>query len=198
MTGETSPRLGCVLMASGLGARFGGNKLLEKVDGLPMATRAMRAMPADCFAARVLVTRWPDVAALCGGEGFAAIPNPDRENDPAVTIRLGLAALPPGLDGCLFAVCDQPWLTAQSVRRLCAAFAACREKPAALSWQGQRGNPILFPASLFPALRTLPPGRTGRFCLAQSGLTPLLVEAGDARELADVDMREDLDSSTQV
>ena len=34
------PKLGCVIMASGLGKRFGGNKLMEDFHGKPMIQRA--------------------------------------------------------------------------------------------------------------------------------------------------------------
>ena len=32
----TTPHLGCVIMASGLGTRFGGNKLMADFDGQPL------------------------------------------------------------------------------------------------------------------------------------------------------------------
>ena len=41
-------RLGAVLMASGFGRRFGSNKLLAEVDGVPLYHRAMAALaPAE-------------------------------------------------------------------------------------------------------------------------------------------------------
>ena len=141
-------RVGCVLMASGYGKRFGGNKLLECVDGVPMVVRAMRAMPEGLFAARTLVTVYPQVAELAAREGFAPVANPDTQDDPAVTIRLGLAAMPDGLDGCLFSVCDQPWLTAQSVARLVDAFRR-GGGPVALGFAGTAGKPGRFPRRAF-------------------------------------------------
>ncbi|HIT68725.1 MAG TPA: nucleotidyltransferase family protein [Candidatus Aphodomonas merdavium] len=184
-------RVGCVLMASGYGKRFGGNKLLECVDGVPMVVRAMRAMPEGLFAARTLVTVYPQVAELAAREGFAPVANPDTQDDPAVTIRLGLAAMPDGLDGCLFSVCDQPWLTAQSVARLVDAFR--REGgPVVLGFAGRRGNPVVFPKSLFPFLAALKPFETGRDALNASGVSVRLVQADSACELFDVDRREDL------
>ena len=37
----TTPHLGCVIMASGLGKRFGGNKLMADFDGQPLICRAL-------------------------------------------------------------------------------------------------------------------------------------------------------------
>ena len=38
-------KLGAVLMAAGAGRRFGGNKLLYPVEGVPLIDRAMAALP---------------------------------------------------------------------------------------------------------------------------------------------------------
>ena len=42
-------KLGAVLMASGAGRRFGGNKLFYPVDGVPMIQRAFANLPAELF-----------------------------------------------------------------------------------------------------------------------------------------------------
>ena len=58
------PQIGCVIMASGLGKRFGGNKLMADFHGKPMIQRALDATDG-LFARRVVVTRHEQVAALC-------------------------------------------------------------------------------------------------------------------------------------
>ena len=42
-------RIGAVLMASGFSHRFGRNKLLQNVEGVPMIERAFQALPAELF-----------------------------------------------------------------------------------------------------------------------------------------------------
>ena len=94
-------RSGCVIMASGLGVRFGGNKLLAPFGGQPLILRALAAT-AGLFARRVLVTRAPAVAQLAREQGVQAVLHslPQRSD----TVRLGLRALggAAGLDGVLF------------------------------------------------------------------------------------------------
>ena len=58
------PRIGCVIMASGLGKRFGGNKLMADFHGKPMVHKALEATEG-LFFKRVVVTRHESVAALC-------------------------------------------------------------------------------------------------------------------------------------
>ena len=55
---------GCIVMASGVGVRFGGNKLMAELCGAPLIGHVVRATD-DLFSRRVVVTRHADVAALC-------------------------------------------------------------------------------------------------------------------------------------
>ena len=59
-------------MASGLGTRFGSNKLMANLDGAPLIAHAIRACDG-LFAKRVAVTRHRDVAKLCRSLGVEAV-----------------------------------------------------------------------------------------------------------------------------
>ena len=111
--------LGCVLMASGLGRRFGGDKLMADFDGSPLISRALAAT-AGLFDKRVLLTRSAAAAEFARARGVAvqlhALP---RRSD---AMRLGLGEMAE-MDGFLFCPCDQPLLTRQTVAALAAAFA---------------------------------------------------------------------------
>lgn len=184
---------GCVLMASGLGRRFGGNKLLAAFRGRPLLQYALAAT-ADIFARRVVVTRHPAVAALCREQGIETVLHSEPRR--ADTIRLGLAALQaqgPGLSGCLFCPCDQPLLRRETVAAL--ALAAARDntaiwRPAA---DGVPGAPVLFPAWAFPELAALPEGAGGGAVIRRHRDRLRLLAIPDGAELADVDTPADLD-----
>ena len=102
----------------------------------------------------------------------------------SATVRLGTAAAQAaGADGALFAVADQPWLTRASVERVISAFAAHPDTIPALSWQGKKGNPCLFPRELFPELSALT-GDTGGGAVIKAHRDRLrLVEAHSPTEL---------------
>lgn len=184
-------RTGAVLMASGAAARFGSNKLLCPVDGVPMIRRVFSAVPASLFGQAVVVSRHPEILALAAEHGYRPIPNPQAQEGQAASIRLGLAALR-HMDGVLFSVCDQPWLSRESVIRLLEAFASHPGRICSLSWQGQRGSPAIFPAALFPELLSLTGDQKGGVVIRAHSELLQLVEAGSAQELHDVDMPEDL------
>ena len=184
-------RVGAVLLAAGRGRRFGGNKLLCPVEGTPLVLRAMDALPPRLFCRAAVVSGWPEILELARRRGYLAVDNPLADEGQAASVRLGLAALGE-VDGALFAVCDQPFLTAGSVTRLLRCFSETPERICALAWAGRRGNPAVFPAALFPELLALAGDVGGGAVIrAHPGLLRL-VEAGSPAELRDVDTPADL------
>ena len=186
-------KVALVLMASGAGRRFGANKLLQTVDGLPLARRVMAACPPELFTPPLVVSRYPEILSLAEELGYTPIFNGGADEGISATVRLGTAAAQAaGADGALFAVADQPWLTRASVERVIAAFASHPDTIPALSWQGKKGNPCLFPRELFPELSALT-GDTGGGAVIKAHRDRLrLVETHSPAELLDVDTPADL------
>ena len=184
-------RLGAVLMASGFGRRFGENKLLYPVDGVPMVERAFRALPPALFDRAVVVSACPEILTLGSEAGYLTVFNPGAAEGRAASVRLGLERLK-DMDGVLFAVCDQPWLRRESVEKLLADFFACPDSVCALAYEGRRGNPMVFPAALFPELLALTGEQGGGRVLQAHPQLLRLTEAASAAELRDVDTPADL------
>ena len=59
---DPAPALGCVVMASGLGRRFGGNKLMADFCGAPLIANALALAALPLLACRIVVTRSEEVA----------------------------------------------------------------------------------------------------------------------------------------
>lgn len=184
-------RVGCILLASGFSRRFGGDKLLSPLDGAPLYRRAFTALPATLFQGAVVTSRFPEILEYGRSQGYEARANPDADEGVAAGIRLGLVGME-ALDGVLFAVCDQPWLTSESVQRLLAEFYAAPQFITALGWDGKKGNPVIFPASLILELQALTGDNGGSAVIKRHADRLRLVEAGSAEELRDVDTRGDL------
>lgn len=102
---------GCIVMASGVGARFGGNKLMAELCDVPLVGYVVRATD-DLFSRRVVVTRHADVAALCETLGAQVILHDEPcRND---TVRLGMEAMD-GCDTVTFVQGDQPLIRPASI-----------------------------------------------------------------------------------
>ena len=140
-----SLKLGCIFLASGQSKRFQGNKLLSEFNGRPMIETVLGNFPCELFNQTIVVTRYAEVAVTAAQRGFTVVENDGADDSVARTIRLGLDALTPNLDGCLFSVCDQPLLTARSIQAIVDEFIAHPGAIVALGYRGKRGNPVLFP-----------------------------------------------------
>lgn len=102
---------GCIVMASGVGARFGGNKLMAELCDAPLVGHVVRATD-DLFSRRVVVARHADVAALCETLGAQVILHDEPcRND---TVRLGMEAMD-GCDTVTFVQGDQPLIRPASI-----------------------------------------------------------------------------------
>ena len=188
-------QIGCVIMASGLARRFGSNKLLHDFQGEPVMCRILDTMTAVPLAARVVVTRHPEIRDLCQERQIPVVLHDLPEQSD--TVRLGVEYLMeacPEMTGCMFAASDQPCLTVASVEKLCQAFEGDPEKIWRLSWQGTVGNPVLFPKSTFAELLNLPVGKGGGAVVKKHPDLVDTVEVTDERELVDVDTPEILAS----
>ena len=179
-------KIACILLASGYGRRYGGNKLLALWEGEPLYRRAFAALPPALFSPAVVTSQYGQILSDAGRAGYLALQNCHPWEGVSAGIRLGLQAAWRS-DGALFAVCDQPNLTTNSIINLLNAF---RESPGrihALSWQGRKGNPVIFPKALYPELIALT-GDTGGSAVIRAHRDLLaLTEAGDPAELLDVD-----------
>ena len=182
------PKVGCVIMASGLGKRFGGNKLMADFGGKPMILRALQASEA-LKAHRVVVTRHEDVAKLCQELGVAVVFHdlPHRSD----TVRLGLEALG-DVDACMFLPADQPLLQQETVELLVSHWEADQQSILRPSCEETPGSPVIFPAWTFPQLRSLPEGTGGGWVMKQYPEHVKTVPIRDPYELMDADTPETL------
>ena len=188
------PKLGCVIMASGMGKRFGGNKLMADFDGKPMIQRALDAT-GGLFSRRVVVTRHESVAELCREQNIEVIRHdlPNR-ND---TVRLGLEALG-DLDGCMFVPGDQPLLRRETVAMLLDNWKESPEYILRPVYEDTEGSPVLFPAWTFPELKNLPEGKGGGAVMKNHPHEVRRVSINNPFELADADTPEMLELLRQL
>lgn len=182
-------RMGCVIMASGLGRRFGGSKLLVPFLGRPLLEYAIHASEG-VFADRVLVTRNAEAADFARKQGVRVMLH--EEPYRSDTVRLGLNALQPGLTGAVFCPADQPCLKAQTLLALGAAGQSAPEFLWRVAYGERAGAPAAFSQRYFEELLHLPMGKGGNAVLRRHEIRVKTVQAQSALELADIDTKQDL------
>lgn len=183
--------IGCVLLASGYGRRFGSNKLLALRDGVPLYRRALAALPPALFSKAVVTSRYQEILVEAERLGYHCLANPHASQGISAGIRLGLAPLL-HTDGVLFSVCDQPNIKTESIKRLIKSFEDSPGAIYALSWQGRRGNPVIFPRRLYPEMMALTGDTGGNAVIRRHPELLRLIQATAPEELADIDTPEDL------
>ena len=184
---------GILLLAAGAGKRFGGDKLSAVVDGQPMFIRAMDVIDAQVDVVhRIVVTGQPSILTEGKMRGWDVAINENPEKGISWSIRLGMEQMlkeVPDLDGILFMVCDQPWLTKETVGRMLTQF---EKGILSLSYNGRSGNPVLFSKDYFEELMTLEGDVGGRQVMNKHKAEIYYLEIFNEKELRDVDRREEL------
>ena len=183
-------RVGLVIMASGLGKRFGGNKLMAELQDKPLIRWIIDASEG-VFDQRIVVTRSEQVRELCEGLGLQHIHHelPFRSD----TVRLGVSALNDDVDYCFFVPGDQPLLKKETLEKLVEGAKRNPDRILRAGYEDTVGSPMGFPGCFFEDLKNLPEGKGGNWIAKSHPELIRVVSASDASELRDIDTREDLE-----
>lgn len=180
--------VGCIIMASGLGKRFGGNKLMADFLGKPMMEYILDATEGLCEK-RVVITRHEEVAELCRKKNVRVVVHDLPHRSDAV--RLGMEAIGEA-EGYLFCPADQPLLRRDTVKKLIGAAMKKQEEIWRVGSQEFSGAPVLFPKWCQEELRTLPEGKGGSWILKKYPTAVKIFYVDNGHELMDVDTQETL------
>ena len=194
MAGQ-SPRVAALILAAGASARMGGqNKLLRVVDGLPLVRHAVDAALASRCTQVLVVTgcEGESVESTLDPERVSIVRNPDYASGMSTSLRCGLAALPTDTAAALVVLGDMPRVSAAHIDRIVGAFDPARPAIVVPTFQGRRGNPVLWPRRYFADLRAIV-GDTGARGLLETRAAEVVAVPIDSEAiLADVDTPADL------
>lgn len=187
-------RCGCVIMASGLGRRFGSDKLMAQFMGKPLISHILETT-AGIFDKIVVVTRNDDVYDLCNAGSIPCILHtfPYR-ND---TIRIGIEEMS-DMDACMFCPSDQPLLSRVSIRKLLDTYFLNPGKIVRLSYKDVIGMPVIFADKYFDELKQLPEKKGGSYLIKKYANEVVLTGAEHKYELLDIDTAKDLQTLTDI
>jgi len=148
-----------IVLAAGRSTRMGGpNKLLAEIGGKPLVRIAAEQALATRARPVVVVTghQRGELEAALKGLPVAFAHNPDFAEGLSGSLKAGIAALPPAVDGAIVCLGDMPQVDAALIDRLAAAFDP--EKGALVvvpTTAGKRGNPVVWSRRFFADLARL-------------------------------------------
>jgi molybdenum cofactor cytidylyltransferase len=184
--------VGIIILAAGASTRFGTPKQLAIFQGQTLLQRAIdAALGSVC---RPIVVVLGANADLIAPQITAAVEtriNPDWNSGMGSSIRCGLSAIEHQADAAIITLCDQPFITSETLNRL--AHAADHRLVAA-EYGNSIGVPALFGREYFPALRALKDSSGAKQLLTHNIEKVVRLQCPEAA--VDIDTTEDYERST--
>ena len=208
--GSLRQNISIVVLAAGNSRRFGSNKLLFPIDGIPMYLNTLQKVlqvqrkMKHRISSVILVTQYPEIKKNAEALGTRAVWNPHPEQGISSSMKLGLLEAikenphAPGLsacgekDACLFLVADQPWIRTETIEALIQTFVNSERGMAAAAKNGQPGNPCIFSGKYYPELLALTGDTGGKKVMKRYPEDVALLEVEDKKELVDMDTPMDI------
>jgi molybdenum cofactor cytidylyltransferase len=178
----------------------GANKLLSEIEGVPMVARV---------AQRLLASRARPIIAVLGNQAEAVdtalgklpverVRNPDFADGLSTSLKRGIVALPPDLDGALICLGDMPLISGRHIDRLIAGFNPLEGRAIIVPTRhGKRGNPVLWSKRFFPEMAELAGDVGAKHLIGGHAELVAEVEMDDDAILVDIDTPEALEAVRQ-
>jgi molybdenum cofactor cytidylyltransferase len=189
-------RIAAVLLAAGRSTRMGGpNKLLAEIAHRPLVRiAAEEALKSRAKPVIVVDGHQRDqVERALAGLPLSVVHNPDFANGLGTSLKAGIAAVPADADGAIVLLGDMPQVDAALIDRLIAAFDPDRGALVVVpTFEGKRGNPVLWSRRFFPDLMAIEGDVGARNLIGRYGEAVVEVPVEGKAALVDVDTPEAL------
>lgn len=182
-------------MAAGNSRRFDGNKLLCELNGRKIITYALDIMRAckqsGILSEAAVVTQYDEVERLAAEYGYSCLYNEFPDKGISYSVKLGTEYYKDA-DAVLFFVCDQPFLTKETVESMIEE--ADEKHILCCSFGDRKGSPTLFPKCYFDELMELTGDEGGRVLIRKYPALVKKIEVRTENELTDIDTMEEYQS----
>jgi molybdenum cofactor cytidylyltransferase len=193
---EKGRRIAALILAAGRSTRMGGpNKLLADIGGRSLVRIAAEEALASRARPVIVVTghQRDKIEAALAGLQVQFVHNPDFADGLSTSLKAGLAAVPPDVDGAVVCLGDMPQVRADLIDRLIAAFDPERGALVVVpTIGGKRGNPVVWSRRFFAELIALDGDVGARHLIGRYAEAVTEVPLTDTAALIDVDTPEAL------
>jgi molybdenum cofactor cytidylyltransferase len=176
-------RVAALVLAAGQSRRMGGsNKLLARIDNVPLVRRTVEAALASRAGPVLVVTghQAEAVREALAGLDLRFVHNPDYAAGLSTSLRAGIRALPDEAQGALVCLGDMPAVTSAVLDRILAAFEPGEARIVVPTNAGKRGNPVLWSRHFFDALAGIEGDVGARHLIGAHAEAVVEVEIGPA------------------
>jgi molybdenum cofactor cytidylyltransferase len=189
-------RIAAVVLAAGRSTRMAGsNKLLAEIARRPLVRIAVEEALASHAKPVIVVTghQCAAVEQVLAGLPVQLVHNPDFAQGLGTSLKAGIATVPAEADGAIVCLGDMPQVDASLIDRLIAAFDPDRGALVVMpTFEGKRGNPVLWSRRFFPDLMAIDGDVGARHLIGRYGEAVVEVPVEGKAALVDVDTPEAL------
>ncbi|WP_179779374.1 nucleotidyltransferase family protein [Micromonospora jinlongensis] len=158
-----------LLLAAGVGRRYGRPKALVELDGVPLVRRGITLLrDGGCTPVHVVLGAGADEVPDL--PGAVPVRHDGWSEGLGSSLRRGLASLPADVPAAVVVLVDQPLLSPVAVRRVRAAYAG-GALVAVATYAGRPGHPVLLARQTWPLL--------DRYAVGDRGARDLLRDRPD-------------------
>jgi molybdenum cofactor cytidylyltransferase len=150
--------LAAVILSGGASSRMGSPKALLPFQGRPFLEHLLEVTLRPEIGVRrvVLGAHAEPIAKAINLKADEIVINQEWEKGQLSSIQAALRSLPPGTDGILLCLIDHPLISSALVQDLIEQFYKTRSPIVLPVYEGRRGHPMIFSASLYDELLRAP------------------------------------------
>jgi molybdenum cofactor cytidylyltransferase len=156
--------LAAVILSGGASSRMGSPKALLAYQGRPFLEHLLEVTVHPKISARrvVLGAHAEPIAKSIALAGDEIVINEDWEKGQLSSIQAAIRSFPERTDGLLLCLIDHPLISSALVNDLIEHFYVSAENIVLPTYEGRRGHPVIFPASLYQELLQAPVDKGAR------------------------------------